>query len=671
MLLSLAAPLLGMPMAAAQMPGAVPIYSDMRMDAAIEPAFQLVAPGASSGPYPGAATIRYHANDLSIERSTGTPLDMHAIEVRAAYLTPNAQSRGWPQPIPTVPSGAGRAPWGLQGQIDIVPAVSTDLPEVRGVVTFLLYKVTEPSVNTTIEAHFTLRLAPLPNALIDVLGGDTSARPYQDVKFRVRITNTDFYAANYRLRATIIDADGITGSAIPVHGAGSYFLMPQESIIVDMGFRAPREKFWYNGDVALVSIAVEPADTAGPLRTTGHIVEMNGFYLSENLVLLVIVAIAQAFLFVWLILFAKRTYEKRYLGRPIPPWEIPEERSYLERLKREDPRAHYVTRYFLMEEEHRSALLWFYTYKRQSKRQLKAEIRAMELRERADELSVVPVERFDRRRDRIQRRYGRRIERAHAALDAKIQRLQDKLERNFDRDFEKDHAQWEKKVAKLKKKYDKPYHKAKKKWEKETQKILAKWEKPWKKDQEKYEASLAKAKEAYAKKVKKGDKETWKAWRLQMEDWESENKLRKREGRELLPEPPLLSQVVGPPISLKPSCHRSSRNSRPSPSPAPTSPCPPSPGAAHPSLPNPVTPARHGRPNASPNGACARSSAPWPPNWPRSTTTVWARRTPWLKSAPSSCKPPRRVSRPRSSTGYCDGRPRASSANTTSRTSEA
>lgn len=476
---------------------------------------------------PAAGTAQYHFVDAKIEWNGG--------ETPAGWAIGGLVYSGM---LPAGGSGVGT--------FQIFHATTTTQRSVGGTLTLTL---SNPNTgeSTSRTAEWAVVVLPSPSADVRVeRPASDVVRPDSFTTAHLSITNTDAYGAAFTVSAIVFSAEGIDPADFAFGGTGSYYLEPGETQRVDVIFKTPRTLFWYKSVPLQLQFAVEGPNGSSRV-TTNLAYTVDGFFVPVNLIFLILAALLQAAILVAFIVYARRRYESRFFGRPVPPWTIPEEAANLERLKREDPRAHYVMRYFLMEEEYRSALLWFFAYKKINKRQLKAELKAVALREKADTVGAVPLERHERTFERLQRRYERRIERAKERTTKQIANLQARLDRSFEKDFDKDHEAWEKQVEKLREKHERPVLKAKKKWEAETQKILAKWEKPFKKDREKYERALAKAKEAYALKVKKADKPAWKEWRGRMEDWEVENKLRKKEGRELAPEPDLMSTIVGPP----------------------------------------------------------------------------------------------------------------------------
>lgn len=515
---------------------------------------QILSPGIAvargqGSELPYIARFDFVFQDLSASQAVPAPpvtylADTHAVSASLHWKDGDAP-RGWS--FGGLVYGPGITGSGDRGSGVFIVAHDEGTPVVlvEGILTLQLSssKTQEPAV---VELPWNVRIVPTPFGDLELERGPAKAGPHERVRFGILLTNRDAYGAKFALKYTVLPADGIDPKILPVLGPSQVYLEPGETRKYAVEILTPREKVWYRGSQLILIVDAVPVD-GGSQLTEVYIVEIAGFYFPEGLLWMALGLLAQLALVIAFIVFARRQYEKRFLGRPIAPWQIPEERAHLERLKAEDPRAYYVTRYFLMEEEYRSALLWFYSYKKISKRQLKAEARAVALRDRAEEASAPSAQRFERASARLQRRYQRRIERRRAWLARRIQRLERKLERNFEKDYEKVHTAWEKRAERVRQKADRPYVKAHKKWERETKKLLARWEKPFRKKKEKYEKKRKAALEKYAKLVKSKDRATWKAWHREHREWEQEAELRGKEGRELPPEPQLLSAVVGPP----------------------------------------------------------------------------------------------------------------------------
>ncbi len=408
----------------------------------------------------------------------------------------------------------------------------------------------------TIE--FRARIVPTPSVLISViypgnsnfpgLGVPFEAKPDSWVTIPIEVRNTDLYIQHLNLRLLDIDGEGLDKTKIAVQGdqAGAVF-QPLETKVLNLSFKTPKEKTWYNSASLQYTIRAYNPNNPQVFSDTSGTLIVQGFYVSAPLKVVVFLLILLLIMFLLVLLRGKRYYDEKILGKPIPPWRIPQEAQALEAQRKTDPRTFYITRYFLMAEEYESALNWFYGYKRRTKTGLKREAKSSRLADRAAMLKDPSTEKYDVRADRIKRKMRRKQERQRLKLEAELNKLQGKLEKHYEEDFETDHEKWDEKVEKIKAKSNKPWFKARKNWERDVEKIYAAWEKPFAKDKAKREKEIEKAKEKYAKVVKKKDRETWQAWSEAVLANENENRIRNKEGRDALPEPDLMSETVGAP----------------------------------------------------------------------------------------------------------------------------
>ncbi|MEA3191381.1 MAG: hypothetical protein QOD77_1963 [Thermoplasmata archaeon] len=134
-----------------------------------------------------------------------------------------------------------------------------------------------------------------------------------------------------------------------------------------------------------------------------------------------LVAIAAAILLLVLLLRRrKEKIEEEILGKPQKPWTIPVEQVYLRELKARDPRAWYVVRHFLMEDEYRSALLWYRAYKKGTKGARRKEALILRQEHAYDKWKAKwakriakPLTEADRFEAKLQRKLDRRARKGH------------------------------------------------------------------------------------------------------------------------------------------------------------------------------------------------------------------------------------------------------------------
>jgi hypothetical protein len=150
---------------------------------------------------------------------------------------------------------------------------------------------------------------------------------------------------------------------------------------------------------------------------------------------------------IFLILFVRRRKERleeEILGKPQKPWLIPVEQVYLRHLKKKDPRAWYVVRNYLMEDEYRSSLAWYKAYKKATKG------------DRSKERLVLAQEKTYAR---WKRGWEKDIAKPMLKADKLEAKLQKKLDRKARKKDRKALAKWRGEVKKLEAKHEKAVEK--------------------------------------------------------------------------------------------------------------------------------------------------------------------------------------------------------------------
>lgn len=195
---------------------------------------------------------------------------------------------------------------------------------------------------------------------------------------------------------------------------------------VDVPFtvRGPDTRFdplGLNSEYCRVVLDVWATDNPGLVKSNSVTARLSpGVAIDPMLVFWVLVAAAVLVLLVLLLRRRKEKVEEELLGKPQKPWTIPVEQVYLRELKARDPRAWYVVRHYLMEDEYRSALLWYKAYKKGTKGARKKE--ALILRQekayerwkaRWAKAIAKPLQEADRYEAKLQRKLDRRARKAH------------------------------------------------------------------------------------------------------------------------------------------------------------------------------------------------------------------------------------------------------------------
>lgn len=521
---------------------------------------------AGSGRGPGGqeigpnADFRFTIKDLSTDAQSLNPaadartVNYHVFTFDIGWLGGASPGPGWtlaPAPPTIAQSLRGETYEGfIVIQSQPTNAVRTATANMR----IVMCNYQQRDICVEKQENFTAIVYPSPALQARIVydsperpGAPNEAPPNALVTIPVEVQNTDLYVQKVIVQMQVAPGPNIDPAQIPVIGNGPYVLQPGEIRAVNLTILTPRLTTWYYAVPLIYTVVVTNAQEPSIRFTVEGALTVDGFYFSEQLLIMIPILLLLLVLFLLAVLAGKRFYDENILGKPVPPWRIPQEARALNELRKTNPREFYITRYFLMVEEYESALNWFYSYKARTKREIKKATRSERLAERAAVLRSPSLARFDRRAARIRARTHRRQERRRLKLEARLTKLQRKVDQHYEEDHEKDHEKWEKRVEKLKRRASKPWFKAHKKWEREVEAILDEWEKPFAKEKAKRDKEIAKAKGKYAALVKKKDKDAWRDSRDAIDTTEKENKIRKRQGDEPLPLPELVSNVVGPP----------------------------------------------------------------------------------------------------------------------------
>ncbi len=224
---------------------------------------------------------------------------------------------------------------------------------------------------------------------------------------------------------------------------------------LEFSIQGPEDRFWYLTEDCTVMIDVWATDNPGLKKTAVVSIVVDGFYVDPVWVFWLIAIALAVFLIVLVVKRRKERIEEEILGKPQKPWLIPVEQVYLERLKEKDERAWYMVRHYLMEEEYRSALLWYEAEKQGTK--------ATRQKERA-------ILREEAKYKRWQRRWEKRIEQPVKDADRFAAKLQKKLDRKATKRHKKRLRAHKKEVAKLEAAHEAAQKKALAKWEKQAAK---------------------------------------------------------------------------------------------------------------------------------------------------------------------------------------------------------
>ena len=151
-----------------------------------------------------------------------------------------------------------------------------------------------------------------------------------------------------------------TDSDLVVSPPPAITLEPTEVVYTSIGVASPRI---LNDPGSARSINIEAYSIYEPntiFNNTATIIT-RGIYISEVVAYYSVLLLIAAMLFFGFISFRKRRIFRKICKKPDKPWTIPEEKEYLEELKRTDKKEFEKVR-LMMEDEYKSAMLWYINY---------------------------------------------------------------------------------------------------------------------------------------------------------------------------------------------------------------------------------------------------------------------------------------------------------------------
>ena len=178
--------------------------------------------------------------------------------------------------------------------------------------------------------------------------------PHSYGYFDVAIQNLGYYRDMFKLNF-------VTDNDIIVEASQQLFVLtPGDSQTVRINVLTP-EKFYDVGTPNTIRIYATSSTDQNPVLIGTLVVVTKGVYITQFatiiLVPIIIIGVILFFLFFYV---RKRRNSERY-EKPDKPWNIPEERAYLEELKKTD-KAEYERVLKMMDEEYQSAMLWYEDY---------------------------------------------------------------------------------------------------------------------------------------------------------------------------------------------------------------------------------------------------------------------------------------------------------------------
>lgn len=225
------------------------------------------------------------------------------------------------------------------------------------------------------------------------------------VYFSLDITNEGYYKDVFQFE--LEEENGLKG----LFEEQAIVMEPGETKRVTLGILTP-EKFFDPGTPSTIEVYVRSSGNATRTLVGTLTVITQGVYIPPPVgiacgVILIILLIV-FFVFRWY----KDARDRELYGKPNKPWLIPEERKYLQELKKKDP-AEYNKVLQMMKEEYQSALLWFNSYRsslEKTKETLKEKSSVKTLFKPSSEKEEKPVEQPKERKTRRARKTAKEEE---------------------------------------------------------------------------------------------------------------------------------------------------------------------------------------------------------------------------------------------------------------------
>ncbi len=408
----------------------------LHMDISVNEDFQSIST-------PGIAIFEVTIRDQSIDGTGGIEnAPVFGLNHNIRYLaTPAEEKRGWV--VQTPPGAVTRSGEEVTAQFRILntPAASDPFYSVN--LTVEMSAGAETIYRSVNVVAYTQGLAGF-NAQS---GSSFLVKPGQIDTSVLKITNAGLYPRVFGFEVANNPCNvGITPPSSVVVGAKATEEVP-------VSVRGPEDKGWYFTESCAVTLRLIPADNPNIEQTVILGGQVNGGYFNPVWAFWAVAIVFAIILLIFIVADRKARIEEELLGKPQRPWTIPVEAVYLKHLKERDPRAHYVVRHFLMEEEYQSSLLWYKDFKRATSGG------------RSKERLVVQQE---HKLQRFEKRWKRRVARPVVVADRFENRLQKKLDREGKGALRKQHRKWRKTTKKMQLAHDAKVTKATEKWKKQA-----------------------------------------------------------------------------------------------------------------------------------------------------------------------------------------------------------
>ena len=297
--------------------------------------------------------------------------------------------------------------------------------------------LTNGEVYGTTYANISVKAAQYHFAEIKPVKDIKEAPPASQSYIPVDITNKGNYYDTFLIN--VIGENGVVG----ISSQEIIVLNPGETQRINIMVMTPEINFYDPGTIRKIRIEAYSINDPENKFIGEAVVKTVGFYISPPL-LLTIGLIALLLLITISVLYYKREKELQNIyGKPEKPWKIPEEKKYLEKLKKENIEK-YKKELEMMREEYQSALLWYKFYQEAMKPKTEREKKI-------------------------------------ALLEYKREKLQEKLEKKIENEWrsrrEREYEEWKKECNRIQSEYIKKKAAILNEWERKKREIKEQYEK--------------------------------------------------------------------------------------------------------------------------------------------------------------------------------------------------
>ncbi len=378
----------------------------------------------------------------------GTPTNQMAYRQVAFEIRPHVTDDGWavfsPPSLITYAGTTSR----IEVPFQVTAQATTILYSVDVIAKILTNEGSRFEVNTTLLGY-----SLGANSFSAQVSGSFQVKPNQIFEAPVKLINLGLAARTFDMEV----ADNPCGLAVATQNGNVVKGKSEETYQVSI--ETPDDKLYYFSELCTVTLKIFPSGDPAVFNQVFLSIQINGGYVNPVWVFWTLAIILFIILIVLLVARRKARIEEEILGKPQKPWTIPVEVLYLKALRKKDERAWYVVRHHLMEEEYRSSLLWYNSFKKATKGARKKEsvvIRQEKGYERwkASWQKVIakPLKDADRFEAKLQRKLDRKARKQERKMAGKVRKITRKMAAAHAKQVERALEKWQKQVKKAKKK---------------------------------------------------------------------------------------------------------------------------------------------------------------------------------------------------------------------------